>query len=102
VNEVERLANELSAAGDYESLVPRATAMVEAGVDRDAFQAALVGFANLAVAFAVGAGVIWGAAVWFDSWWMLVLTVPIAVSLFGLVAAALGSQRINRAASRRG
>lgn len=43
--------------------------------------ALLIGVFNLLLALALGIGVIWLGVAWLDSWWTLVITIPIALSI---------------------
>ena len=40
-------------------------------------------FLNLVLALALGFGVIWLGHAWLDTWWTLILTIPIALSILG-------------------
>ena len=43
----------------------------------------LVVLLNLLLALALGAGVIWLGHAWLDSWWTLVITIPLALGIVG-------------------
>ena len=43
----------------------------------------LVVVLNFVLAVALGVGLIWLGHAWLDSWWTLILTIPIALSILG-------------------